>query len=335
MVKKLALLFVLAGVSVTLAPGQTESVRPYLEGSIKHLRERALLRAKVDWPVAEAEAFRLAKDADSVEKLAPSLKYLLSLLEDSHGRFFYKGQTIAYWFGEPTPAQQRIDRDIWKTIQNRQYPLKSEMIKKKIGYVRVPGLPTGDNNKMSRDIRGAVCDLARRGAERWIVDLRFNGGGNMYPMMEGLSPLLGEGVIGGVTDAGGRQISTWTIKDGDFYYDDYQPVDLENDCKLSKPPKIAILISQYTSSSGEAVAVAFKQRPQTRFFGLQTSGLVTVTDWTPIGTDLVASVSIGYYADRKGKEYRDSLDPDEVFDFNPADDLATDKAMIAAIKWLK
>jgi len=30
----------------------------------------------------------------------------------------------------------------------------------------------------------------------WIIDLRGNSGGNMYPMLAGLSSLLGEGVLG-------------------------------------------------------------------------------------------------------------------------------------------
>jgi len=30
----------------------------------------------------------------------------------------------------------------------------------------------------------------------WIVDLRGNGGGNMWPMLAGVGPVLGEGVVG-------------------------------------------------------------------------------------------------------------------------------------------
>jgi C-terminal processing protease CtpA/Prc len=30
----------------------------------------------------------------------------------------------------------------------------------------------------------------------WIVDLRGNSGGNMWPMVAGIGPILGEGIIG-------------------------------------------------------------------------------------------------------------------------------------------
>ena len=30
----------------------------------------------------------------------------------------------------------------------------------------------------------------------WIVDLRGNGGGNMWPMLAGIGPILGEGIAG-------------------------------------------------------------------------------------------------------------------------------------------
>ena len=36
----------------------------------------------------------------------------------------------------------------------------------------------------------------RPGLIGWIVDLRTDGGGNMWPMMAGLGPILGEGIMG-------------------------------------------------------------------------------------------------------------------------------------------
>lgn len=45
---------------------------------------------------------------------------------------------------------------------------------------------------------------------------------------------------------------------------------------LKRPsPRVAVLFDGMTASSGEAVVVAFKQRPDTRSFGMPTCGLST------------------------------------------------------------
>ena len=312
-----------------------DALKPYVDRAISHVQANSLYREKVDWNTLRDEVYLQARDAKTVEELAPALRNVLSKLTDSHGKFIYKNKILAYWNGPLTENQKKIDSGIWNEIQSGKYSFKSEMLNNRIGYLRVTGLPMGDNVKMSAEIRNAVCSLKTQKATRWIIDLRYNGGGNMYPMMEGLGTLIGDGLVGKVSDASGKTISNWTIKDGDFYYDNYLAADLPNDCKFEKLPKVAVLISQYTASSGEAVAVALKGRPGTRFFGLETAGLVTVTDWTPINSDLFASVSIGYYADRNGKIYNNFVEPDEKIEIVLTEDKKADQVLQRAILWLK
>ena len=313
----------------------SESLKVYLDGAVSHAQNNSLYREKVDWDLLKKEAYSQVKDAKTVEDLTPALRNILSKLEDSHGKFIYKNKMIAYWFGEPTVNQKKIDSKVWSEIQSGKYSFKSTLLENKVGYLRISGLPMGDNVKMSEEIRNAVCSLKNQKAKHWIVDLRYNGGGNMYPMMEGLGSLIGDGIVGKVADYKGNTLSTWTIKDADFYYDSYLAADLPNNCKFEKSPKVAVLISQYTASSGEAVAVAFKGRPNTKFFGLDTAGLVTVTDWTPINTDLFASISVGYYADRNGKVYRNFVEPDEKIEVVLTEEVKRDEALQKAIAWLK
>ena len=48
---------------------------------------------------------------------------------------------------------------------------------------------------MSSEIQNSICELVQKGAEKWIIDLRFNGGGNMFPMVEGISNIIGDGLL--------------------------------------------------------------------------------------------------------------------------------------------
>ena len=326
------LLLVFAFEAMSQSAGDVSSI---LDAAIDHARSRSLYRDNVNWEREIPEIRLRAKGARSVDELAPALNYLLSRLKDTHGRFLLNGKPIAYYFDEPTENQKKIDLNVWASIQSRSYPFKTEILTGKIGYVRLPGMPMGDNLQMSREIRDAVCQAAKRGAAKWIVDLRYNGGGNMYPMMQGIADLIGNGAIGSVVAHDGRKLSTWTIRDSDFYYDEYRAVDLDGGCMPAKDPKIAVLISQYTASSGEAVAVAFKGRPNTRFFGLDTAGLITVTDWTQLGGDLIASISIGYYADRNSNVYRTYVSPDRKIEFLINEAPERDVMIQEAIKWLE
>ncbi|MFT6809253.1 MAG: carboxyl-terminal processing protease, partial [Saprospiraceae bacterium] len=49
-------------------------------------------------------------------------------------------------------------------------------------------------------IRNGIIDLHGRGAKKWILDLRYNRGGDINPMIAGLAPLIGDGNIGGSVD---------------------------------------------------------------------------------------------------------------------------------------
>lgn len=329
------IILLIVGFNYSSVNGQKSvEIKNYLDKAIAHSKEASLYESNVNWENLEKEIYKKAQNAEKIEDLAPAFTFMLSQLKDFHGKFYYKNQQIAYWYGEPTENQKKIDPKMWGTIQGGAYKFKYQLLNKNIGYIRIVGLPMGDNLKMSQEIRAAVCELKNKKAKKWIVDLRYNGGGNMYPMLEGIAPLVGDGVIGGAKDLQGKSVSVWKIKDSDFYYDDYLAADLPNDCAFKSPPKIAVLTSQYTTSSGEVVAVAFKGRPNTRFFGEKTSGFTTVTDWTKLNGDLVMSISTSYYADRNNVIYRDFIDVDETAEFNSSEELKNDEAVNKAIKWL-
>jgi carboxyl-terminal processing protease len=106
------------------------------------------------------------------------------------------------------------------------------------------------------------------------VDLRGNVGGNMWPMLAGIGPLLGEGDdLGEFMNTSGH--SVWVYRSG-------TAAEVENGKLNAYPsvagepyhvaglPNVAVLIDRSTGSSGEAIAVAFRGRADTRFFGQHT-----------------------------------------------------------------
>ncbi len=331
--KILLILSLFISISLTCF-GQKSQTQKTLDSIIAHAENNSLYRQYVDWSTLKAAMYDLAKEADSVSALKPALDLMLKELNDTHGRVFYNRRYLSYYSEGLKGHLKDLDWDVYGDIQSAQvYPFKAELLPAQIGYVRIVGLPMGDNQKMASDIQNAVCNLVTEGAKKWIIDLRYNGGGNMFPMIEGITALVGNGVVGGTKGVTETESSVWRIENGDFYYDE-QTVGLENACKLSSDPKIAVLTSVYTASSGEALAVILKNRPQTRFFGNKTNGKITATDWKQIDNLTAVSISVSYYKDREDKVYDKFVDVDETIEFEPKVTMEKDKGILRAVEWL-
>jgi len=315
--------------------GQKSPTHKTLDSIIAHAENHSLYRQNVDWSTLKAAMYDLAKDADSVAALKPALDLMLKELKDTHGRVFYNRRYLSYYSEGLKGHLQDLDWDVYGEIQSAQvYPFKVELLPEQIGYVRIVGLPMGDNQKMASDIQKAVCKLIEEGAKKWIIDLRYNGGGNMFPMIEGITAIVGNGQVGGTKGVTDAESSSWRINNGDFYYD-AQTIALENTCAIDTNPKIAVLTSMYTASSGEALAVILKKRPNTRFFGTKTNGKITATDWKQIDDLTAMSISVSYYKDRENTVYDRYVDVDETIAFDPKAARENDKGLLRAIKWLQ
>lgn len=328
-----ALLLLLTSFSVFSQKNDT--LKQLLTQIIAHAEEASLYRNKVNWDSVKIKVSDLAKDAQTVQELAPCLKYLIKSMGDEHARIFHNNRIIAYHYGEQKNHQKTFDSDIYGDVQSGQvYEFEARLLKDNVGYVRIVGMPMGDNEQMAKGIQDKVCELIAAGAQKWILDLRYNGGGNMHPMAEGITPLIGDGYVGGSQGLTPAENATWTVKNGDFFYDDYS-IGLKNDCALKSLPKVAVLTSVYTASSGEAIAVMFKNRKKTRFFGEKTMGMITVTDWAVLNESTAMTISVSYYKDRKGKVYTQFVDVDEEIPFVQKPLLDNDVAVEKALLWLK
>ncbi len=150
------------------------------------------------------------------------------------------------------------------------------------------------------------------------MDLRGNTGSNVWPMLLGLSGLLGDGPQGRSEDAAGRVEDYATLREGSavvlaeqgrgltmMTIDGWRPIP-----RLADAP-VALLLDGATASSGEGVAVAFAGRPATRSFGVTTYGAASSNEGYGLadGTNVVVTTSM--MMDRNGRTYPDGFSPDE------------------------
>ncbi|MEM1219861.1 MAG: S41 family peptidase [Bacteroidota bacterium] len=300
-----------------------------------HAREASLYREQVNWDSLYPILAKQAATANSIEDLAHPFGIVLANLGDTHGRIYHNRQVLAHFSNGRKPHLQDFDPEIYQQIQwGQSLPFVAKYLTDSVGYVRMVGLPPGDNLQMSKEIQDAVCAVQVEGVNRWIVDLRYNGGGNLFPMAEGIAHILGEGALGGAKGLTEAENGLWSIKNGDFYYDEYT-VGLTNDCSYEQSVPVAVLLSNYTASSGEALAVMCKNRPETQFFGQDSHGMITVTNYYPIAENTFATISVSIYQDRTGKIYDKYVPVDEAVPFSLTEQWEEDPGIQKALEWLK
>ena len=149
-----------------------------------------------------------------------------------------------------------------------------------------------------------------------ILDLRGNTGGNMYPMIASVSPLLPDGII---LMFKGRKLTI--------------PVTLEfimKDARLTagsikKFPSttpVAILTDSLTASSGEATLLCFRGLDNVRTFGSPTAGYASANIVKPLIDGYTLLITTSCDMARTGEVFCDDpIEPDEQTD-HPFEDAA-------------
>jgi carboxyl-terminal processing protease len=294
------------------APLAPEAQR-VLDTAFSIVRRASLWRDTVTWSRVELDVRAMAAGAKSVDDVYPAIRALLGRLGDHHSFLMKPQGAQAFRAGgaENAKPQVRVQRA-------------------GIGYLSVPGYSGGDRDgtrAYARAMQDSLASIATAGAGtcRWIVDLRANGGGNMWPMLGGLRPFLGDGGLGSFVSPTGSA-PPWRARDG---------VDVQLAPALAplESAYVAVLTGPRTASSGEAVAISFIGRPRTRSFGLATAGLSTANQsfTLPDGSMILLTVSVE--ADRTGRRYGGRVDPDEVVPAT-ASGAAGDAQLERAVAWL-
>lgn len=295
----------------------------YLELALNIMELNSLHRYEIDWVQFRQTAIAEAGNARTPAETYDVIENALERIGDNHSFFQRPGAA---------PGAAALSRAA-PTLAD---PM-TELIEPEIGYVDVPafsgGGPAGDS--LAVVYHALIEQVDTTGVCGWVVDVRGNTGGNMWPMLAGVGPILGEGNMGFFVNAdsvfsewvysGGRaRIETTVIAEADPFY---QPLD-------SLPP-VALLTDGQTASSGEAVVVAFRAREDARSFGSSTFGVSTANAGFGLTDGAVIFLTVARMADRTGQVYGMALDPDLVVDGDKTGDRATDAALEAALDWLE
>lgn len=293
----------------------------------------------VDWVALKKDCYTISTNAKTITELQPAFELILNRMRDHHGRILSaKDYSIVAHFTDWDQARHQDDREKtqehWAIVNDIEARFSSSYLGNGVGYLKVVGIgPQTAGQTEANQIRSAIDSLHLQGITQWILDLRFNGGGDAHTMMAGLAPLFDEGQIIQLTDGEDHVVGGGNIENGNFTYFGYQSCEMSSKPDLKKP-KIAVLLSRWTVSSGELVAVALKDQENVKFFGEASGGMTTNTGGEPILDDVILVISTGTFADRNGKSFPHSVDVDVETPLQLDATVASDICIQQAIKWL-
>lgn len=236
--------------------GQNE-IKAVLDSVIQKARQTSMYTSTVNWDSLQKAIYVKAENAKSIQELKPAFTTLINGMLDKHGmvRDAKNYSVIAYFtdFSKLNQPNNRTrDREISKIVYDTSVQFEYKLLKGKIGYLKLVAIgPSVDVEKESKRIRSAVIELSKSKINGWIMDLRYNGGGNMNPMVSGIAPIIGDGKVGSLKSLTGEKLFDWDIKSSNFIYAGYQAVTLPNEPIFKKHSKVAVLTSRWTISSGD------------------------------------------------------------------------------------
>lgn len=332
------------------SPAPAEPARVYLDSALVIMRANVLGGDTVDWVAFRAELFRRAAGAEIPVDTYAAIRWALRAL-NPHSFLQISEELEASERARRPPSEQDAaktssEREVYSPFSGRRRPEGElhDFAGRRVGRIVVPAFGGRHVSAFADGIADGVRSMDSAGACGWIVDLRGNGGGNMWPMLAGLGALLEDGQVGefhgpmGVT-------GTWFERNGaaGIVQPDGEVIEIARiggePYRLAGLAPVAVLFDRGTGSSGEAVAIAFIGRPRTRSFGVPSYGYTTANDGfrLPDSANIVLTVGVG--ADRNGRPYPTALIPDERVPIVPGDSVPAsppreDPQLRAALEWV-
>ena len=311
--------------TATEADGPSPVAEAYLDEALDVMRAHAFRRDSVDWSALRERALGDAAGARVSGDTYGAIRNALRGLGDGHS-----------FLQTPTEAEAWETRSADAAASGTT--LHAELLNGGVGYVRVPGFWSGSPGEavsFARTVQDRIAGLDPGATCGWVLDLRDNVGGNMWPMVAGIGPILGEGIAGFFIGLDGSRTS-WGYASGAALLDGEARITVGEAYVLSNdPPAIAVLTGPRTASSGEAVTISFRGRPRTRSFGEGTAGLSTANGSFMLSDGARLLLTTSVMADRTGQVYGAVVPPDEVVPIPPeGTPLPDDPVIIRARHWL-
>ena len=225
------------------------------------MKSNVITKASVDWTALENE-IDLLFSQEQDDLLYNSIYKILETTNTGHS--FYRSSVNPKFI-------------MHKNKECKAHDFVSMKVPNDIGYIQLNSFGSGERDEgleFIQTTREQILAYRDSDIKGWIVDLSNNSGGNMWPMLSSIAPLLGDGVHGYFAHTDGSRDS-WSTKNGISYINEQSVIGIEDNTSVNHKLPIAVISSDMTSSSGEAILISFKTKGNVKTFGYNSCGMST------------------------------------------------------------
>ena len=212
-----------------------------------------------------------------------------------------------------TPAEVREEAS--------QYKAPTSRVKNDILYVHLPEF-SGSSSQGKRYANTLYHKLTSKTYKGIIIDLRNNLGGDIGPMLAGVSPVVPNGKLFEIVNAANK--STSVTFQGSVTNNMGTKIDLGKVKKITGIP-VAVILNRWTASSGELTALALENNPNVKTFGGNSAGYTSINDTYTMYNGAQVNITAEKVKKNNGRIlFNNKIKPD----------VQTNKPIVQANKWL-
>lgn len=249
------------------------------------------------------------KQAD-LTQIEQAMLFELAEFETVNGDFLQQVHRLLRLLDNHSFIIDKTESESLRKPAEKAPELPSLALKNHVGVLQLPSLSSIDSLTMQRYANHAVGLLNDADAQAtcgWIIDLRDNSGGNMWPMLGAVSPLLPMGKVGAFVDKKNQSIP-WLNQGNAFYEGANKHLEFQQR-RLSVKPMV-VLQSKRTASSGEATLVALTSESRVKTVGEPTRGLITSNENYKLKSGNELFLTNAWFQGRDGTTMKGPIAPD-------------------------
>lgn len=262
------------------------SAQKYGEIAISRM-ENGLYAHGEEWNQTKENALQQMENAEEYEDTYPILEEAIQVAGGDHSFFVY-------------PDEQTND--------NPANAFPTATIEENILILNIPAFGSPDmneNQEYADTLNHAIQNETYQGI---IVNLANNTGGDMGPMVAGISSLIPDGTV--VKFQYSNDLADEAILEDGTITGGGASVTVEPTEKVSDVP-VAVVINELTASSGEMTALAFKGLENVQFFGENSLGFTSGNSQMELYDDTIMQLTTATIIDRTGTKYENiPVEPD-------------------------
>lgn len=268
-----------------------------LDLALDLFKTKAYRKDAVNWDMVEENARKILKEKGESE----AIEYLVTKLGDPHTSYRPKNVTK-----EPKkdPPSEKVSE-----IAAISQPTSS------VPILQINSWMGKDQLEASIKVRDALTSATQLNSCGLVLDFSSNQGGNMWPMVLGLAPLLDRGKLAAFVDAENNRTIIEKINGaiyigGKPHFLNYKlPVS-----DLDKPRAVAIVVGPLTASSGEITPMLFLGQDNVRFFGSRTAGYTSANRVFQLPNEGRLVLTTSQTEDRSGNVHAQGIEPNDQSD---------------------